>query len=92
MSQELSPGIDVVLGEPFFRATSAHIEYSPDGMSAIKVWKGSRRMTLEPLVAKMQPHDGPLLSAMQCKKAMKKAMKVFHGKRYARHVRTGQRG
>ena len=74
---DLSPGIDVVLGEPFFRSTSAHIEYCPDGMSAIKVWKGTRRMTLEPLVAKSQPQDGPLLSAIQCKKAMKKARRFF---------------
>ena len=74
---QLSPGIDVVLGEPFFRSTSAHIEYSPDGMSAVKVWKGTRRITLEPLVAKSQPQDGLLLSAMQCKKAMKKARRHF---------------
>ena len=74
---ELSPGIDVVLGEPFFREASAHIEYCPDGLAAIKVWKGTRRFTLQPLVDKHSPQEGPLLSAMQCKKAMKKAKRCF---------------
>ena len=76
---KLSPGIDVVLGEPFMRASSAHIEYSPDGMAALKVWKGIRRFTLEPKVAQQttKPQEGPVLSAMQCKKAMRKARRCF---------------
>ena len=76
---KLSPGIDVVLGEPFMRASSAHIEYSPDGMAALKVWKDIWRFTLEPKVAQQttKPQEGPFLSAMQCKKAVRKARRCF---------------
>ena len=75
---KLSPGIDVVFGEPFMRASSAHIEYCPDGLAAIKVWKGTRRFTLElKVVQTSKPQDGPLLSAMQCKRAVKKARRCF---------------
>lgn len=86
---KLSPGIDVVLGEPFMRASSAHIEYSPDGLAAIKVWKGIKRYTLEPKVVQTsKPQDGPLLTAMQCKRAMKKAKGFFLVN--VMHIMSGQ--
>ncbi len=34
---DLSEGIHAVLGEPWFRQASAHVEYSPSGMAAVKV-------------------------------------------------------
>ena len=76
---ELSPGIDVVLGEPWLRSASAHIQYSLVGMSALHVWKGARRFTLQPKIVTEIPteDDPPLLSAMACKKAMRKGQKWF---------------
>ena len=75
---ELSSGIDAVLGEPWLRQTSGHLEYSPTGLSAIKVWKGVKRFTLQPqIVQTTAEDDSPLLSAMQCKKQLKKAKGWF---------------
>ena len=74
---QLSEGIHVVLGEPFFRTASAHIEYAPEGMAALHVWKGTRRFNLRPIIQQTSSQEGPLLSAMQCKKAMKKAKRTF---------------
>ena len=74
---ELSSQIHAVLGQDFFKKTSAHIEYGPSGMAALKLWKGMKRMTLRPKIVLDQPEDTPLLSAMQCKKAMRKAKGWF---------------
>ncbi len=75
---ELSEGIHVVLGEPFSSTTSAHIEYAPDGMTALQVWKGTVRFNLKPIIQhQSKSQEGPLLSAMQCKKAVKKAKRTF---------------
>ena len=74
---ELSTGINAVLGEPWLRAASAHIEYGPTGMSALKVWKGIRRYTLCPAIVQKTSEESPILSAMQCKKALKKAKGWF---------------
>ena len=60
---DLSPAMEVVLGEPWLRQTSAHLEYGPTGMSCVHVWKGSRRMSLKPQVAQDKPKQ-LLLSAM----------------------------
>ena len=69
---DLSPAMEVVLGEPWLSQTSAHLEYGPTGPSCVHVWKGSRRMSLKPRVAQDKPKQ-LLLSAMQCEKAMKKS-------------------
>ena len=74
---ELSPGINAVLGEPWLRAASAHIEYGPTGMSALKVWKGVKRYTLKPVIVQKTSEESPILSAMQCKKALRKAKGWF---------------
>ena len=75
---ELSAGINAILGEPWLRHTSGHLEYSPTGLSALKVWKGVRRFTLQPqVVHEPAEDDSPLLSAMQCKKQLKKAQGWF---------------
>ena len=68
--------MEVVLGEPWLRQTSAHLEYGPTGLPCVHVWKGSRRMSLKPQVARAKPKQ-LLLSAMQCKKAMKKSKGWF---------------
>ena len=50
----------------------------PTGISALKVWKGVRRFTLQPqIVHEPAEDDSPLLSAMQCKKQLKKAKGWF---------------
>ena len=75
---DLSENIHAVLGEHWFRLSSAHVEYSPSGMTAVKVWKGIRRFTLEPRIVHEPAEDeSPLLSAMQCKKHLKKAKGWF---------------
>ena len=75
---ELSAGINAILGEPWLRHTSGHLEYSPTGLSALKVWKGVKRFTLQPQVVHEPAEDNsPLLSAMQCKKQLKKAKGWF---------------
>ena len=72
---DLSPAMEVVLGEPWLRQTSAHLEYGPTGLSCVHVWKGSRRMSLKPQVAQEKPKQ-LLLSAMQCKKLISKEIEL----------------
>ena len=45
--EDPSTAMEVVLGEPWLRQTSAHLEYGPTGLSCVHVWKGSRRMSLK---------------------------------------------
>ena len=75
---DLAEGINAVLGEPWLRKTSAHIEYGPSGMSALKIWKGIRRYTLQPTPVQDKSEDNaPLLTALQCKRAMKHCRNWF---------------
>ena len=75
---DLSEDINAVLGEPWLRQSSAHIEYGPSGMAALKLWKGVRRFTLTPNVVQDKSEDNaPVLSALQCKRAMKHAKGWF---------------
>ena len=69
---ELSPAMEVVLGEPWLRQSSFHLESSPAALSCVHVWKGKRRFALRPNVVQDKPEQ-VLLSAMQCKKAMRKS-------------------
>ena len=73
---ELSPAVEVELGEPWLRQASVHLEYSPAGLSCVHVWKGKRRFALRPNVVQDKPEQ-VLLSAMQCKKAIRKSKGWF---------------
>lgn len=68
--------MEVVLGESWLRQSSAHLEYSPAGLSCLHVWKGKRRFALTPSIVQ-EKSQATLLSAMQCKKAIRKSKGWF---------------
>lgn len=65
----LSADMDMVLGEPWFRRTAAHLEYGTEGLACVRLWKGIKRISISPRMVKDLPQE-LCMSAMQCKRAV----------------------
>ena len=62
-----------MLGEAWFKATQACLEYRIAGLSAVSVWKGTKMLTLKARYSHVSKsaESSPVLSAMQFKKRLK---------------------
>lgn len=77
----LSAQFDAVLGETWFRSAQAMMEYSTAGLSAVSVWKGTRRLRLLPRLSHVSKagEKHPVMSAMQFQRAVKQNCTWFMG-------------
>ena len=86
---ELSEGVNAVLGEPWLRQTSAHIEYGPVGMAALRLWKGVRRFTLPQHCARPVRGQCTIAYRIAVQESYEACKGLVSGERYA-HIGRGK--